>query len=171
MKALVVIDMLNDFVLKDGALYSGERAEEIVDFINNKIKEYRESEYPIIFLCDNHEADDKEFDMFPPHCIAGEYGSEIVENINVEDGDKIIKKRRYSGFFGTDLDLYLREKKVEEISLVGVCTNICVLYTAADGRNLGYSVNIYEEGVATFDEEAHRFALKEAKNTLGCNII
>lgn len=171
MKALIVIDMLNDFVLKEGKLYSGEKAEEIVDFINEKINEFRKNEYPVIFLCDNHEVDDKEFEMFPPHCIAGEYGSCIVDTIDIKSTDKIIKKRRYSGFFGTDLDIYLREKKVDEIYLVGVCTNICVLYTAADARNLGYSVNIYEKGVASFDEEAHRFALKEAKNTLGCNII
>lgn len=171
MKALIVIDMLNDFILKEGKLYSGQKAEEIVDFINEKIKEFRGNKYPVIFLCDNHEADDKEFEMFPPHCIAGEYGSKIVDEIDVKDTDKIIKKRRYSGFFGTDLDIYLREKKVEEIYLVGVCTNICVLYTAADARNLGYTVSIYEKGVASFDEEAHKFALKEAKNTLGCNII
>lgn len=171
MKALVVIDMLNDFILKEGALYSGERAEEIVDFINEKIEVFRQNNYPVIFICDNHEKDDSEFNMFPPHCIAGEYGSEIVDSIDVKPGDKIIKKRRYSGFFGTELDLYLREKGVKELYLVGVCTNICVLYTAADARNLGYTVNIYEAGVASFDEEAHRFALKEAKNTLGCNII
>lgn len=171
MKALVVIDMLNDFILKDGRLYSGERAEKIVDFINEKIQEFRKNKYPIIFICDSHEKDDSEFNMFPPHCINGEYGSKIVESINVEPNDKIIKKRRYSGFFGTELDLYLREKNIDQLYLVGVCTNICVLYTAADARNLGYTVNIYESGVASFDEEAHKFALKEAKNTLGCNII
>lgn len=109
--------------------------------------------------------------MFPPHCIAGEYGSAIVDDIVVKETDKIIKKRRYSGFYGTDLDLFLREKSISEINLVGVCTNICVLYTAADARNIGYTVNIYKDGVATFDDEAHIFALKEAKNTLGCNII
>jgi len=171
MKALIVIDMLNDFICKDGKLYSGERAEQIVDFINEKISEFRRNNYPIVFICDSHEKDDKEFEMFPPHCINGEYGSQIIETINTQENDKIIKKRRYSGFFGTELDLYLREKKVEEIYLVGVCTNICVLYTAADARNLGYTVNIYKSGVASFDEKAHEFALKEAKNTLGCNII
>ena len=55
--------------------------------------------------------------------------------------------------------------------MVGVCTNICVLYTAADARNLDYKVNIYEDGVASFDEEAHNFALKELKTTLGCTIL
>ncbi len=70
------------------------------------------------------------------------------------------------------MDLYLREKGVDEIYLVGgVCTNICVLYTAADARNLAYKVNIYKDGVASFDEEAHNFALKEAEKTLGCNVI
>lgn len=67
--------------------------------------------------------------------------------------------------------MYLREKNIKEINLVGVCTNICVLYTAADARNIGYTVNIYRDGVATTDEAAHEFALKEAENTLGCNII
>ncbi len=90
--------------------------------------------------------------MFPPHCIAGTEGSEIIDELEVAPGgDKIIKKRRYSAFFGTDLDLYLREKGVDEIHLVGVNTNICVLYTAADGRNINYRVIIYEQGVASFD--------------------
>src|SRR5690606_38791002 len=124
-----------------------------------------------IYICDNHEEDDKEFDMFPPHCIAGTEGSQIIQQLQVKDGDKIIKKRRYSAFYGTDLDLYLREKGVDEIYLVGVCTNICVLYTAADARNLAYKVNVFKEGVASFDEEAHEFALKEMESTLGCNIV
>jgi len=46
-----------------------------------------------------------------------------------------------------------------------------VLYTAADARNLAYKVNIYKDGVASFDEDAHNFALNELKTTLGCNII
>lgn len=171
MKALVVIDMLKDFIDKDGALETGEAGRAIIDFIKKKTIHYRNSGYPIIYICDNHEIDDKEFDMFPPHCIAGSKGSQIIDELEVLDGDKIIKKRRYSAFYGTDLDLYLREKGVNEISLVGVNTNICLLYTAADGRNISYSVNVYRDGVAAFDEEAHRFALEELKNTLGCNIL
>jgi nicotinamidase-related amidase len=46
-----------------------------------------------------------------------------------------------------------------------------VLFTAADARNLGYPVTIYAQGVASFDAEAHRFALKEAENVLGCSIV
>lgn len=171
MKALLVIDMLKDFVHKDGALYVGESGDKIIEFINDRISFFREQGDPIIFICDYHEKDDKEFDMFLPHCVADTEGSKIIDEIDVKTEDKIIRKRRYSAFFGTELDLFLREKGITELFIVGVCTNICVLYTAADGRNLAYKVNIYKKGVASFNEEAHEFALKEAKRTLGCNIL
>lgn len=171
MKALLVIDMLKDFIEQGGALETGEEGREIIGFIKEKIEEYRKENYPIIFICDNHEIDDKEFDMFPPHCIADTEGSQIIDDFQVLQEDKIIRKRRYSAFYGTDLDLYLREKGVDEISLVGVNTNICVLYTAADGRNISYKVNVYKNGVVSFDRGSHEFALKEIENTLGCKII
>lgn len=171
MKALLVIDMLVDFINDEGALSVGPAGQKIIPFVKDKIEDFRKKGYPIIFICDNHEKDDKEFDMFPAHCIAGTKGAQIIEELDVKDEDKIIRKRRYSAFFGTDLDLYLREKGVDELFIVGVCTNICVLYTAADARNLAYKVNIYKDGVASFDEKAHEFALKEAEKTLGCMVI
>lgn len=171
MKALLVIDMLADFIDKNGALTVGPVGELLIPFIAEKVAEFKKAGAPVMFISDNHEADDSEFDMFPPHCIAGTPGSDIIAGIGYEPGDKVIRKRRYSAFFGTDLDISLREKGVEELYLVGVCTNICVLYTAADARNLGYRVNIYRDGVASFAADAHEFALKEAESTLGCIIV
>lgn len=171
MKALLVIDMLNDFIAEDGVLTTGPAGRGIIGFIQAKVAKFREHGCPVIFICDHHEADDKEFQMFPAHCVAGSTGSAIIPELEVQPGDKIIHKRRYSAFFGTELDLYFREKGVTELCLVGVCTNICVLYTAADARNLGYQVTIFKEGVASFDEQAHRFALKEAEHVLGCTIL
>lgn len=171
MKALLVIDMLNDFILDDGKLTNGQAGQDIVDFCRQKIDEYRQEGHKIVFICDNHEEDDKEFDMFPKHCVAGSPGSQVIDALDRRPEDKLIYKRRYSAFFGTELDLYLREKVISELSIVGVCTNICVLYTTADARNLVYDVNIYEKGVASFDKEAHDFALKEMGTTLGARII
>lgn len=171
MKALLVIDMLKDFIDEGGALETGVAGRNIVPFIKEKIEEFRKSAYPIVYVCDNHEVDDKEFDMFPPHCIRDTEGSKIIDELEVLEEDKIIKKRRYSSFYGTDLDLYLREKGVNEIYIVGVCTNICVLYTAADGRNISYNIKIFKDGVASFDNEAHEFALKQIESTLGCTLI
>ena len=113
--------------------HGGNRALIPVSYTHLDVYKRQEQGYPVIFICDHHEADDKEFDMFPAHCVAGSPGSQIIPELEVKPGDKIIKKRRYSAFFGTELDLYLREKGVEEIYLVGVCTNICaVSYTHLD---------------------------------------
>ncbi len=80
---------------------TGQAGRDIIGFIQNKTKEFRAQGCPIIYICDNHERDDREFDMFPPpHCIAGTEGSEIIDELEVAPGgDKIIKKRRYSAFF------------------------------------------------------------------------
>lgn len=171
MKALLVIDMLKDFIDEGAVLETGDSGRKIIGFIKEKIDEYRKKGYPIIYICDSHESDDKEFLMFPAHSLAGSAGGQIIDELKPLQGDKIIKKRRYSGFYGTDLDLYLREKGINDISLVGVNTNICVLYTAADARNINYDVIVYKEGVASFNPDAHRFALEEIKNTLGCKVV
>ena len=118
MNALLIIDMLKDFIDADGVLTTGPAGADIVDFIKEKIQEFRTKDYPIIYICDNHEVDDKEFDMFPSHCIAGTKGSEIIEQLEPKKEDIIIRKRRYSAFFGTDLDLYLREKRINDIYMM-----------------------------------------------------
>jgi nicotinamidase/pyrazinamidase len=109
--------------------------------------------------------------MFPSHCVTGTPGADVVDELKPRPGDKIIPKRRYSGFFQTDLDLTLRELGVDEIVLVGVCTNICCLYTAADARNLNYKVTAVRDAMSSFDEAAHEYALKEMEKTLGVTVI
>ena len=64
--------------------------------------------------------------------------------------DFIITKRRYSGFFGTDLDLTLRELGVDTLVAVGEDTNICVLHTLADAYYLGYETIVAEDATRTF---------------------
>ncbi len=170
-RALVVVDMIEDFVREGGALYCGPSMTKIVPVIQREMARARAAGEPIVYLTDNHLPDDAEFKMFPPHAIAGTKGAEIVPELTPAPGDVVIPKRRYSGFFGTDLDITLRERGVDTLRLVGDCTNICVLYTAADARNLGYDVEVLEDGVTSFDEEAHRDALRELERTLGAKIL
>ncbi|HHU76171.1 MAG TPA: cysteine hydrolase [Firmicutes bacterium] len=169
-KALLVIDMLNDFIEKDGALFIG-RPEEVVNNVSFRLREWRSEGNPIIYIADQHLPGDAEFIMFPPHCLAGEWGGEVIEALTPREKDFLIYKRRYSAFFGTDLDLTLRELGVKELELTGVCTQICVLYTAADARMRHYDVTVRKNCVASFDNQAHEFALKEMKETLGVNVI
>ncbi len=169
--AVLVVDMLNDFIRPDGALYCGPQSEAIVQPITERLEQARERGEGVIYTCDRHRPDDPEFKMFPPHCVAGTVGAEVIAELAPKERDRVIPKRRYSAFFGTDLSLALREMGIEEIELVGVCTNICVFFTAADARNLAYPVTVNAGRVASFDESAHKFALEQMESVLGVTVV
>ncbi len=170
-KVLLITDMLNDFVREDGALTCGQPARDIVPFIQKKIKEIREEGGTIIYLTDSHAPDDREFSFFPPHCITGTNGAEIIDELPVEENDIIIKKTRYSGFFETELEEVLAELNPDEVHVVGVCTSICVMDTVSGLRDRDYITVVHKNGVADFDEEAHRFSLKRMEKVLGAKVF
>jgi nicotinamidase-related amidase len=170
-RALLVVDMIEDFAHEGGALYCGPSMGRIIPVIRDEIDRARAAGEAVVYLTDAHMPDDAEFQMFPPHAIVGTKGAQVIGELAPTAADVVIPKRRYSGFFGTDLDITLREKGVDTLRLVGDCTNICVLYTAADARNLGYAVEVVADGVTSFDEEAHRGALRELEKTLGAKVV
>ena len=170
-KGVLVIDMLIDFLSPSGSLYVGDEAAGVVFPISELLKKERASGAKVIYICDHHTPEDAEFKMFPAHCIAGTAGAEIIPELKPRQEDVIIYKRRYSAFSGTELDITLREYQITKLLLVGVCTNICVLYTAADARNLNYSVSVPKECVASFNPAAHEFALGEMGRTLGVEVF
>jgi nicotinamidase-related amidase len=170
-RALLVVDMIEDFVREGGALYCGPTMAKIVPVIQSELDRARGAGEPVVYLKDDHLPNDAEFAQFPPHAIAGSKGAQIVPELAPREGEVVIPKRRFSGFFGTDLDITLRERGVDTLRLVGDCTNICVLYTAADARNLGYAVEVVRDGVTSFDLEAHADALRELEHTLGATML
>jgi nicotinamidase/pyrazinamidase len=168
---LLVIDMLHDFLDEKGSLYIGDAADQVKKNVKERLFKQRSEGKPVIYVMDRHLPGDAEFKMFPPHCLAGEWGAEVIEDLVPEKGDFLVVKRRYSAFFGTDLDIILRENNAKEIELAGVCTQICILYTAAEARMLNYEVTVRKDCVASFDLDAHRFALREMEHTLGVKVI
>ncbi|MFW6159668.1 MAG: cysteine hydrolase family protein [Acidobacteriota bacterium] len=170
-KALLVIDMLNDFIRKDGALECGETARKTIPFIRRKVDEFHQNKELVVFICDSHEKNDPEFKIFPPHCIQGTEGAKIIEELPVGENDPIVYKSRYSAFYNTDLDIILKKNNIQKVYVVGVCTSICVMDTVGDLRNRDYPVFVFEDGVADFDPEAYQFFLKRMKNIYGAIII
>lgn len=161
-KALLIIDMLNDFAHPQGVLYSPS-VREIIPKLETILKSAREKGWLVVYLCDAHRPDDKEFETFPPHCLDNSWGGEIVEELRPRDGDYLVKKRRYSGFFGTDLDLLLREKGIEELHLTGCLTDICVLFTCADAYFRGYKLYVSRSATAALTPTDHEYALNLMK--------
>ncbi len=162
-KAVVVIDMLNDFIL-EGAPLEVSKGRDIVPNIEKLVNKAHERNIQIIYLCDNHMPNDPEFESWPGHCVKETEGAKIIGELTPKEGDIVIPKRRYSGFFGTDLDLHLRENGIDTVFLTGVCTDICVYFTSVDAFQRGYKVNVVEDATATLTDEAHNFSIKQVKN-------
>lgn len=82
-----------------------------------------------------------------------------------------LDKTRYSSFTGTNLHQLMRERHVDEVHLVGVCTDICILHITVDAYNLGFSIVIHEKGVASFNPQGHEWTLDHFANALGATVI
>ena len=168
-KAVLVIDMLRGFLEEGYPLYCGAKARQIIPNIQGLLERELAQGVKVFFICDRHDPDDPEFKMFPPHCIKGTTEAEVIPELAKYQGE-IIPKKRYSGFFGTVLEAKLKELKPEKIIVGGVCTDICVLHTVADARNRDYQVEVPVDCVASFDDEAHRFALAHIEKVLGAKL-
>ncbi|AGK61057.1 Amidases related to nicotinamidase [Archaeoglobus sulfaticallidus PM70-1] len=170
MKAVIVVDMQKDFCYPDGALYAGDHIKEIFEPLASFLEKARGS-MSIIFTQDWHRKDDKEFRIWPAHCIMNTAGAEIIDELNPSDEDYFVKKRRYSAFFGTDLDLILRELGCNEIILAGVLTNICVLHTAGDAVSRGYDVKLLKDCTVALTDYDYEYAIKHMRDVLNVKII
>jgi nicotinamidase/pyrazinamidase len=169
-KALLVIDMLNDFVL-DGAPLKVPKIEKIIEPIKREIEKARREGYQVIYLCDSHDEHDREFELFPPHAIKNTDGSKIIDDLKPEGSDLIIRKNTFSGFLGTDLDDVLKKLSVKKLIVTGDVTNICILYTVADAVMRGYKVDIIKDAIIGINRRDHNFALDQMKKIFKVNII
>ena len=103
-----------------------------------------------------------------PNCMEGTMGIEIDPMLPVDEKkDYVIRKRRYSGFFGTDLDLVLRENHIENVVIVGTKTNCCIRATVTDAFYLDYNGIVVSDCVATNSEEVNRVHLEDIRKYLG----
>lgn len=125
MKTLVVVDMQKDFI--DGALGTKE-AVAIVPNVVKKIAEYREAGNQVIFTRDTHQQDylqTQEGKNLPvEHCIEGTEGWQIAKELEVKPEDLVINKVTFGHVWNKEMI------KGEEIELVGLCTDICVISNA-----------------------------------------
>ena len=163
MKVLCVIDMQNDFI--DGALGSKE-AEAIVDNVKRKIELYRKNGDTVIFTRDTHTEDymnTQEGKNLPaPHCIKGSFGWEISKKLDTAS-DKIIDKPTFGSFELTDYISSLSD--VEEIELVGLCTDICVISNAMllKAKLTETPIKVDSSCCAGVTPESHQNALSSMK--------
>lgn len=145
--AVLVVDMLADFCLPGGAMVL-PGYEALIGPQNAVIGALRAAGGVVIHIVDAHRPQmrrDREFLKRSPHCIEGTGGVRIVPDLDQHPDDITVIKRRYSGFFNTDLDLTLRDMLVDTVIVMGVVTNICVRSTVHDAFFQGYSVIVPQD--------------------------
>lgn len=166
--AILVVDMLNDFVT--GALKC-DRGLAIVPKTAELLRAARAKNVPVIFCNDAHLKDiDHELKLWGDHAIAGTKGAEVIPELELRATDYVVPKRRYSGFFHTDLDLLLKELGVDTVILTGLHAHMCVRHTAADAYQLGYDVVVAKDATDSFTEEDYLYGIKYLKETYGAKV-
>lgn len=165
--AVIVIDMLNDFV---GGKLGFERAKAIVPNIRRLLDFAHERGFPVIYVCDAHLPEDPELKLWGEHAMAGSEGAQVVPELKPTKKDSVLEKRTYDIFFNTDMDEMLRGMGVKRLVLTGVETEICIQSSAAGAFLRGYEIAVPEDCVASPDESLHRASLEYMKRVYGAKI-
>lgn len=168
-RVILVVDMLRGFLEEGNPLYCGDRARRIVPAIVRLLEREQAQGTPIILMGDQHAPDDPEFERFPRHCVAGTRECEVIPELS-RFADALLPKRHFSAFTGTSLAAELERLAATHLVMCGVCTDICILHTAAEARERGYEVEVPADCVASFDERKHQFALEHMEQVLGVHI-
>lgn len=167
--ALIVVDMLCDFTQPDGLVYYPQN-EAVIPEISKALQTARQHGALVVFLQHRYRKGkpDANLSAMRPCCIEGSGGEALDPRLDYRpDIDYLIPKRRYSGFFGTDLDQVLRENGANYAVIVGTKTNCCIRATVNDAYNLGYQVRVISSCVATDDETVNQIHLQDIDKYLG----
>lgn len=151
--AVIVIDMLNDFVT--GPIAS-PRVNHIIEPIGKLCDRARAAGVPVIYANDCHTPEiDKEFKVWGPHAVEGTKGAEIIDELKAQPGDYVIPKKTYSGFYETTLELVLRELGCDTVIITGWQADCCCRHTSADAFFRGFDIILPRETTDTTTEEGY----------------
>lgn len=145
--ALLVIDILGDpeaSPMKDALM-------PVVESAARLCAAARAAGVPVVFANDAHIPGlDRELDLWGMHGIAGTSEAQPAPQLECGEGDYVVEKRRYSGFFQTGLRLLLDELGVDTLICIGMDTNICVRHTVADAYFNNYRTVVADDATLTF---------------------
>ena len=169
---VLVVDMVRGFLEPGLNLYCGDDARTIIPKVRELVARETEAGSQVLFVSDHHDPDDLEFQIFPVHCVKGTAETEVIPELaGFVDGSNVVPKNRYSGFFNTDLAQRLEQLRPDKLVVCGVCTDICVMHTTSDARNRDYQVEVPADCVASFDPDAHQWALRHLQGILGARVV
>ncbi len=164
---LVVIDILESAFIEQDVRsidHMSDYAERMAK-ARIAVDKARDQDIPIIFIQEVHRPDLLDFGREldgdeDVHCIETNPNTAVAKQTGFLETDILIKKRRYSAFFGTDLEIMLRALKVDTLLLCGGLTDVCVHYTFVDAHQSDYFCRVIEDCVAGSSQDAHEYSLR-----------
>ncbi len=130
--------------------------QKLVDF-------FRKKGLPIVYTMHGHKDPEKDGGMllewWGDLIMEGSWEHKLIEGLNPLPGEKVVKKNRYSAFYGTELEAFLRGKGVTDLVITGVMTNLCCETTARDAFVRDFRVFFVEDATSTSHPDFHRATL------------
>lgn len=164
----MVIDMQNGFCHPDGSLYS-PNSEAAIDPVTNLVNTAREAGVQLIFTRDVHPPEQfeetnyyDEFDRWGEHVLEGTWEAELVDELDVQEADKIVEKHTYDAFYQTELDGWLTAHNITDLLICGTLANVCVLHTAGSAGLRDYRPVLVSDAVGYIEEAHKEYALEHA---------
>lgn len=167
MKALVIVDMLKDFV--DGSL-ANPRAQGMIGPLGRLLAHAREDGWVVVFSNDAHRPGDPELKVWGEHAMEGTPGAEVIDEIAPREGEIISPKRHYGAFDETGLAEQLRERGVDEVVITGQHTHICVRHSSYGALKAGFDVTVPRDAVCAFEGVDEDEALEYLKMAYAANV-
>lgn len=158
--ALLIIDMVKDNFIEEKNLPITPFARMIIPPVNAVSSIFREHGWPVVFSTDSFNKDDFIFKgKMKPHSLSGTEGAEIIEELHRKEEDYWLPKPRFSAFFKTGLDKWLRQREVTLCAVAGIATNFCVLTTVIDAVCHDFKSVLLEDCTAASSEKIHEQTL------------
>lgn len=176
--ALIVVDMQNIWVHPRGARYL-PMSEDIVPKVQDLLRFCRSNQVPVIYLHTTKRKDLADVGIFAdikPQThdandewsnFEGSPGAEFYDPVKPTESDILVKKFRYSGFYGTQLENLLRALGRDTIAITGVATNVCCDSTARDGAMRDFKVLFLSDCNASFTQDEQEAALRNFDKHFG----
>lgn len=157
---LIVIDMLHDFLDQ----WETDRRAKLIESTNKLVEAFRRSAQPVIWIRQEFKPDlsDAFLEMRDKRIsvtIEGTRGSQIHNDLAYRSSEATIVKKRYSAFFGTNLDKVLDELGATRLVLAGVNTHACIRMAAIDAYQGDLRVVLAADCIGSLDDEHARISL------------
>jgi len=169
-RALIVINMIQDYFLPKGALFLGPRGRKMIPDAVELVDEFRRNKELIVFTADAHQGHDGEFKVLPRHGLRGSWGAQAIEELSPFPGEHNVPKRYYDATFSSTLPDVLKRNHVTETHLIGVTTSLDYFATASSLFYHGFQLVIYPKRTADLNEKDRKNALDLLKAKFGARV-